>query len=226
MTDLRTNLTLAFQALSTQRLRAFLTILGLTMGVATLMAVITLILGANTFVADKVANLGTGVFRIAKTPFASTDWEENVRARRNPDIGLEHLRAIREACPLCEQVGATATARVAVRYRNQELRDVALNGYTPNMVDINTRTIERGRYFSSSEDRHAARVACWVESGRTVVYGRRSHRPLAARGTGRDARHRRLRTHWLGSRTRPGQLCRRSPHHFFQHAGEPPQPDA
>jgi putative ABC transport system permease protein len=158
MTDLRTNLTLALQALSTQRLRAFLTILGLTMGVATLMAVITLILGANTFVADKVANLGTGVFRIAKTPFASTDFEENVRARRNPDIGLEHLRAIREACPLCEQVGATASGRVSVRYRNQELRDVTLNGYTPNMIDINTRAIERGRYFSSSEDRHAARI--------------------------------------------------------------------
>jgi putative ABC transport system permease protein len=158
LTDLRTNLSLAFQALSSQRLRAFLTILGLTMGVATLMAVITLILGANTFVADKVANLGTGVFRIAKTPFASTDWEENVRARRNPDISLEHMRAIREACPLCEQVGATASAHVAVRYRNQELRDVALNGYTPNMIDINTREIERGRYFSSSEDRHAARV--------------------------------------------------------------------
>ncbi len=158
MTDLRTNLDLAVQALGAHRLRSFLTVLGLTMGVATLMAVITLVQGANTFVADKIANLGTDVFRVAKTPFASTDWEENARARRNPDIGLEHLRAIRAGCPACTQVGATASAQAAVRYRNQELRDISINGYTPNMADISTRVIERGRYFSASEDQHTANV--------------------------------------------------------------------
>ena len=66
------------------------------------MAVITLIQGANTFVAEKFANLGTNVFRIAKTPFATTDFEEMFRARRHPDLGMDDLRALQESCALCE----------------------------------------------------------------------------------------------------------------------------
>ena len=158
MTDLSTQISLAAEALRTHRLRSFLTILGLTMGVATLMTVITLIVGANTYVKEKIANLGTDVFRIAKTPFATINFEEARRARRNPDVLREDMAAVRESCPLCAQVGATVSSRIAVRYKNQEMRDVSIRGQTPNMADIGALTVERGRYFSEAENRHAAPV--------------------------------------------------------------------
>ena len=158
MTDLRTHISLAAEAMRTYRLRSFLTILGLTMGVATLMTVITLIVGANRYVQEKIADLGTDVFRIAKTPFATTNFEESRRARKNPDILREDMAAVEESCPLCAKVGASASSRVAVRYRNQEARDVSLRGQTPNMAEIGTLTVERGRFFSDAENRHSAPV--------------------------------------------------------------------
>ena len=158
MTDFHTHISLAAEALRTHRLRSFLTILGLTMGVATLMTVITLIVGANTYVQEKIANLGTDVFRIAKTPFATTNFEEARRARRNPDVLREDMAAVRESCPLCANVGAAVSSRIAVRYKNQEMRDVSIRGLTPNMMDIGTLTVERGRYFSEAENRHGAPV--------------------------------------------------------------------
>ena len=158
MTDLGTHISLAAEAMRTYRLRSFLTILGLTMGVATLMTVITLIVGANRYVHDKIANLGTDVFRIAKTPFATTNFEESRRARRHPDIPREDIAAVEQSCPLCAKVGATASSRISVRYKNQEVRDVSIRGQTPNMADIGTLTVERGRFFSEAENRHGAPV--------------------------------------------------------------------
>jgi len=158
MTDLRTNVVLALDAIRSHRLRSFLTTLGLTIGVATLIAVMTLIQGANNYVAEEIANLGTNVFRVAKTPFATTDFREIIEARRNPDIRMEDYRAVRAACSSCQDVGASVQSRVSVRYENRELRDITLFGETANMAGISTRTIERGRFFTSSEDRHAAFV--------------------------------------------------------------------
>ncbi len=158
MTDLRSHISLATESLKMYRLRSFLTILGLTMGVATLMTVITLIVGANTYVREKIADLGTDVFRIAKTPFATTNFEESRRARRNPDVLREDMAAVRESCPLCVNVGATVSGSIAVRYKNQETRDVSIRGQTPNMADIGTLTVERGRFFSDAENRHGTPV--------------------------------------------------------------------
>ena len=69
MVGVNDNLRLAVDAINAHKLRSVLTVLGLTMGVATLITVMTLVQGANLYVEQKIANLGTNVFRLAKTPF-------------------------------------------------------------------------------------------------------------------------------------------------------------
>jgi putative ABC transport system permease protein len=76
------NLALAVDSIRAHKLRAALTVLGLTMGVATLIAVMTLVQGANVYVEHKIADLGTNVFRIARTPFAITDFTVISKALR------------------------------------------------------------------------------------------------------------------------------------------------
>jgi putative ABC transport system permease protein len=144
------------KAIWAHRLRSFLTALGLTMGVATLIAVMTLIEGANLFVETKVANLGTNVFQIAKTPFASTDFNELLRSVKFRKIEMEHVEAVASHCRKCELVGATASTTGRVRYRDTELRDVNIHGQTSSMVAIDTRTVELGRYFTEPEDSRGA----------------------------------------------------------------------
>jgi len=98
MVDLRDNLSLAIDAIRAHKLRASLTVLGLTMGVATLITVMTLVQGANTYVETKIANLGTNVFRVAKTPFAVVDFTVVVKALKNKRIQTDDLDAVRELC--------------------------------------------------------------------------------------------------------------------------------
>jgi putative ABC transport system permease protein len=157
------NLWLSADAIRAHKLRAALTVLGLTMGVATLITVMTLVQGANVYVEQKIANLGTNVFRVARTPFAVTDFMVVVRALRNKYVTLDDLRAVAQECTRCEKAGATVSTTVSVKYKDQELQDATLYGYTASMVDIDTRTVEDGRYFTDPEDRHAASV-CLIGS--------------------------------------------------------------
>jgi putative ABC transport system permease protein len=160
------NLAECFQALRAHKLRASLTMLGLTMGVATLITVMTLVQGANVYVEQKIANLGTNVFQIARTPFAVTDFSVVIKALKYRKIELEDMEAISQRCGACGAVGATASTTARVRYSNKEVPDVNLSGQTPSMAYIDTRTVERGRYFTASEGEHRTNV-CLI--GDTLV---------------------------------------------------------
>lgn len=166
MFAVRDNLAETFSALRAHKLRASLTMLGLTMGVATLIVVMTIVQGANLYVEQKIANLGTNVFQIARTPFAVTDFNIVIKALKNRKIEIDDVQAIVERCNECAEVGATASTTIRARYGNKEVTDVNLSGNTPSMADIDTRTVERGRYFTESESDHRANV-CLI--GDTLV---------------------------------------------------------
>jgi len=166
MLPVRDNLAECFSALRAHKLRASLTMLGLTMGVATLITVMTIVQGANVYVEQKIANLGTNVFQIARTPFAVTDFNIVIKALKYRKIESDDMQAVAENCSYCEQVGATASGTIHARYGNKEVPDVNLYGETPSMADIDTRTVERGRYFTPSESEHHANV-CLI--GDTLV---------------------------------------------------------
>jgi putative ABC transport system permease protein len=164
MLAVRDNLAECFDALRAHKLRASLTMLGLTMGVATLITVMTLVQGANVYVEQKIANLGTNVFQVARTPFAVTDFNIVIKALKYRKIELDDMQAVADRCSACDVVGATASS--TVRYGDKEVTDVNLSGQTATMADIDTRTVERGRYFTSSEADHRANV-CLI--GDTLV---------------------------------------------------------
>src|ERR1700676_726814 len=83
MPAFQVDLGIAVESIRTHNLRAALTVLGLTMGVATLITVMTIVQGANIYVEQKIANLGTNVFRVARTPFAVVDFTVVTKALKN-----------------------------------------------------------------------------------------------------------------------------------------------
>src|SRR5712691_9043922 len=127
MLVLRDNLVQCVSALRAHKLRTSLTMLGLSIGVATLITVMTIVQGANVFVEKKIANLGTNVFQLARTPFAVTDFNIIIKAMKFKKIELDDMRAIADKCAACEQVGASASTTVRARYGDNEVQDVNLS---------------------------------------------------------------------------------------------------
>ena len=110
------NLTLAVDSLRAHKLRAVLTVLGLTMGVATLITVMTLVQGANLYVEQKIANLGTNVFRVGRLPFAVTDFTLLIKAQRNKFLYPDDMESLSENCGHCQLVGATISTGASARH--------------------------------------------------------------------------------------------------------------
>jgi putative ABC transport system permease protein len=128
------------------------------MGVATLITVMTVVQGANVYVEQKVANLGTNVFRISRMPFAVTDFSLITKALKNRFLTTEDFEALRHECVHCQFTGASVSSTITLQYHDRQLEDAGLNGHTPEMAVIDTRTLALGRYFTDQEDAHAANV--------------------------------------------------------------------
>src|SRR5260370_1452849 len=105
MLAVRDNFVQCFSALRAHKLRASLTMLGLTMGVATLITAMTIVQGPNIYVEQKIANLGINVFQIARTTFDVTEFNIIIKALKFKKIELEDMRAVAEGCPGCQEVG-------------------------------------------------------------------------------------------------------------------------
>ncbi len=158
MLALSDNLSQSLDALRQHKLRAVLTTIGLTMGVATLITVMTLVQGANVYVEQKIARLGTDVFQISRTPFIVTDFNLVIKALKFKKLYLDDVRAVAAGCPKCKLVGASVSGTARVQYRDKEMTDISFIGHTPNMADIDSRTVRVGRYFTDSENMRSAYV--------------------------------------------------------------------
>jgi putative ABC transport system permease protein len=145
-------------ALTRHKLRAFLTLLGVIIGVATVVGVVSVISGLNSYVKDKVFGLNPDVVIFTKYGIIMSR-EEWLIAMKRRDVTLTDLQVIRRECRLCAQVGGQSNRGRPVKSGDRKLSEVNVNGQTPNMGEMMNIDISNGRYFSESEHDHAASVA-------------------------------------------------------------------
>jgi len=98
-------------ALSRHKLRSFLTLLGVIIGVATVVAVVSVISGLNSYVKDKVFGLNPDVVIFTKYGII-TSRDEWLIAMKRRDLTVTDLAVVRRECRLCAQVGAGPIGRV------------------------------------------------------------------------------------------------------------------
>jgi putative ABC transport system permease protein len=148
----------AFQALRANRLRSFLTLLGIIIGVSTLVGVVSVISGLNGWVQEKVIVLSPDVYVITKFGIIRSR-EEFLDALKRRDIGYEDYRRIAGLLQKAEQVGADVNTNAAVKYRERRLPDVQVHGTSANYGAMLNLDLEGGRYFVDGEDAAAQAVA-------------------------------------------------------------------
>lgn len=152
---------IAFKSILEHKLRAFLTLIGIIIGVAAVVVVGASISGLKTYVMDKVSKiLGSNHFMI--TRMANTgrisDEEFEKRNRRNKDVTWDEYLYIRDHCKMCLAVGAQMNAGAEINQNGIEMPSVRIQGVTASMVDIEDKTIAPGRFFSEAEVERSAKV--------------------------------------------------------------------
>src|SRR6266702_3143075 len=111
---------IALQSLWANKLRSVLTLLGVVIAVATVIAVGTVVNGINGYVAEKIFNLGADVFIVSKAPNVITNTDQYLESQKRKNFKYEDFLAVQEACTACKNVGATARQdNVKVKYNEQ-----------------------------------------------------------------------------------------------------------
>jgi putative ABC transport system permease protein len=150
---------IALQSLWANKLRTVLTLLGVVIGVASVIAVVTLINGANTYVATKINRVGADVFTVSKSPGIVTSYQEYVKYGKRKNITLDEFRGLQDNCDRCTALGAMQTATGKVVVGTQSSTDTTIRGYTWQMPDMQNLNIVEGRGFTQADDDHGSHVA-------------------------------------------------------------------
>jgi putative ABC transport system permease protein len=145
-------------ALTRHKLRAFLTLLGVIIGVATVVGVVSVISGLNSYVKDKVIGLNPDIVIFDKYGII-TSREEWLMARKRRNLTLTDMEVVRRECGRCQEVGARGERRRPVKYESRTLPEVDIQGHTPNMSAAQNFDIVSGRYFTETEYNQSSPVA-------------------------------------------------------------------
>jgi putative ABC transport system permease protein len=156
--DLRELFFTSFRSLGSHKLRSGLTLLGVIIGVMTVVAVVSVISGLNTFVATNLVNLNPDVLVFTRYGILRSRSEFLMANRRKP-ITMVERRLVEANCRSCAAVGAQANASALVKAGRRKLGGVDVTGYTANVDAMLNLDLESGRFFNPSEEAHAAAVA-------------------------------------------------------------------
>ena len=140
---------IAVRSILKHKLRAFLTLLGVIIGVSAVVVVGASISGLNSYVTEKVSKvLGANHFMINRMASTSRldDDEYERRNRRNKNITWEEYEYVKANCRACTEVGAQNNGGADINQDGIEMPAVRIFGVTANMSEIEDKTIAEGRF--------------------------------------------------------------------------------
>jgi putative ABC transport system permease protein len=152
---------ISLQSVLAHKLRSLLTLIGIIIGVASVVVVGASISGMNAYMVERISKvLGANHFMVARMAFvghvSDEEWER--RNRRNPQLDYDDYRWVAGHCPSCEEVGAQRNSRADLKRQGEELYGVQVAGVTANMGTIEDKTIAEGRFLLPHEVEHPALV--------------------------------------------------------------------
>lgn len=150
----REALGIAFHSILAHKLRSFLTLIGIIIGVASVVLVGAAISGMNVYVMDRVSRvLGVNHFMVARMASSGRLTEEQWQRmnRRNQPLGWDDLNAVLRRCPSCAEVGAQVVTRQDLKRNRDEIVGVRVAGVTASMGAIEDKQMAEGRFILPHE---------------------------------------------------------------------------
>jgi len=144
--DLRETLKLALDAIWAHKLRSFLTLLGMIIGVTAFMVVLSLLVGFSAYVDEKIAGVGSNSFTVRRFSFEDFKDTDTIAEaqRRNKELTFDELEFIKERSQLVGKIGAKALPNSReVKREGETIRDVRIEGAEPVMVRSKKSTLPR-----------------------------------------------------------------------------------
>ncbi len=143
---------IASASLWAHKMRSVLTLLGVVIGVTCVIAVVSIVNGLNTYVSEKVFNLGADVFLVNRGPSIITNIEEYTETQKRRKFRMDDYAALRDLCKSCKDVGGSVNhANAQVRYGTNYLSNADVRGWTPEMTRLYDADLILGRHITEAD---------------------------------------------------------------------------
>ena len=163
------NVRMALTSLYENKMRSFLTVLGVVIGITALLAVVSILVGVYGDVSAYLSDYGAETLFIFRFDPGIHTGRLSPEERARKPLTLEDAEAIAEQCPAVRSVTASVYPRfedqgpergpVTARYMSKEVSGVDYNGSLPETEEVFNSRPKRGRFFSDAENIHRADVA-------------------------------------------------------------------
>ena len=176
--QLRENWLIALESIRSQKGRTFLTVLGVVVGVAAVIAVAAIIEGLNRDIVSRVQQLGSKVFFVGRFPPGQTpdQWTEETRRRKK--FETRYARLINEQAPSVEYAAVFADASFAfgyeneVRFRNESVTSFFLRGVDENFpLAVPMFATSEGRMLTAADNARARPVTMLGQGVASALFG-------------------------------------------------------
>jgi putative ABC transport system permease protein len=154
-------ISVALGALRANKLRSLLTMLGIVIGVAAVIAVVALGAGAQSAVKDRISSLGTTLL----TVMPGQQRGQGVAFDQTMKLTMADAKAVEEKTTTLNAVQPEINSRAQVQYQNQNT-STSIVGTTANYLEVRKYTLDAGRMFTRAEDEGKQRL---VVIGQTVL---------------------------------------------------------
>src|SRR5215470_12504878 len=159
--DLRENIWMAFDTLWQNKLRSFLTILGVVVGTTTVIVIAAFVSGINSRVSKEIESYGTNSIYVFKFE-PGFNFNPSAEERMRKPISYEDALAIGAECPSVLEATALMSPvdfmqgpmaeRVKIRYQDTEMINATVKGVMPSFFRMGTSEVTEGRFFYDGEN--------------------------------------------------------------------------
>jgi len=171
--EIKESISLALGTFRAHKMRSFLTILGVMVGVFTIIAVVSIITGLDNSMSEQIESLGSNVIYVSKFKPGIQLGMRSSSERNRKGLTFEDARAIRESCPAIEAVSPQnyyfRPGGNIAKYKDREVRNPMFFGTLPDYQLVNNTFARQGRFFDDSDVRfHAMVVVIGSEVAETL----------------------------------------------------------
>jgi putative ABC transport system permease protein len=148
------SLKMAVQSVTVNRLRAMLSLLGITIGIFAIIAVFTIVDSLETNIRESVNSLGSDVLYVEKWPWAPPEGENEYpwwKYMNRPLATFDEFEYLRDHAKGAKSAAFIAYVGRRIDYGNNNIDGAGIMGATAGFKDIRSFELEKGRYFSPME---------------------------------------------------------------------------
>jgi putative ABC transport system permease protein len=154
---------MAFDSLRANKLRSFLTLLGIVIGVMTVIGMVSIIQGLNKSILSDLESVGSDIIGINKYEPGIQTGNRSEEERQRKDLTFDDALAIKKECSLVKAVAVSLVAaifeEIPIKYQNIKAQDAFILGMNENWPQVlSIYTPVKGRFITESDVNHRAKI--------------------------------------------------------------------